>query len=107
MIALCFISLLNAATVWILGFSRSGLDIRESCEYKNGIPFDGKWNEVHYMESQKIFPLHAKCSSTVDLVPAWVNPAIAILALVCAACLCAAIYLELRKFTRERKKAHA
>jgi len=107
MIALCWISVLNAVTVWLLGFSRTGLDLKESCEYKNGVPFDDKWNDVHYMESQGVFPLHAKCNATVDLVPAWINPTVIALTLLSVACLCTAIYLEVRNFTRGRKKTNA
>ncbi|MFM9615450.1 hypothetical protein DF268_31170 [Streptomyces sp. V2] len=106
MIALCCISLLNAVTVWAVGFSRTGLDIKESCEYKHGVPFDEEWNNEHYMESQKIFPLHAKCNANVDLVPAWINPTIVALALLSIAFLCVAVYLEVHKFIRGRKNVH-
>ncbi|MGW2836686.1 hypothetical protein ACWCWD_02660 [Streptomyces sp. NPDC001493] len=93
-------ALLNAATVWFLGFSRIGLDIRESCEYANGVRFDERWNEAHYGESQNFFPLHAKCSATVDLVPAWVNPAFVVLVLLAGACLCLAVFLGVRSGVR-------
>ncbi|MFD6425955.1 hypothetical protein [Streptomyces sp. NPDC060198] len=89
-------AVLNAATVWFLGVSRSGLDIRQSCEQGNGLRFDEAWNEAHYSESQSFFPLHAKCSATVDLVPAWVNPAVVTLVLLAGACLCVAFCLEAR-----------
>lgn len=107
LIAIGCMSLLNAATAWLLGISRGGLDIEESCEYRNGVPFDEKWNDAHYMESQKFFPLHAKCSATVDLVPAWVNPTIIALLLLSAVCLCMAVHRAVRNSIVGRNTSHA
>ncbi|MEV7087828.1 hypothetical protein AB0O07_18355 [Streptomyces sp. NPDC093085] len=107
--ALSFVAFLNAVTVWLLGFSRGGLDLRESCE-RDGHVFDDVWNGTHYQESQNLFPLHAKCGAAVDLVPAWVNPAIVFLLLLSIGCLYAAVHLTVRENargnTRGRKKAH-
>ncbi|EFE75095.1 hypothetical protein K7395_22170 [Streptomyces filamentosus] len=106
MAALGLIAFLNAATAWILGFSRAGLDLRESCERRSGVPFDQKWHDTHYMESQGLFPLHAKCSASVDLVPSWVNPTVIALSILSAAFLCTAVCLGVRTFLRRRKKVH-
>lgn len=106
MAVLSCVAFLNAVTAWVLGLSRNGLDLRESCEQKAGT-FDDAWHDAHDAESQKFFPLHAKCGATVDLVPAWVNPAIVVLLLLSAAGLCAAVGLGVRSSSRRRKKAHA
>ncbi|GAB3116034.1 hypothetical protein GCM10027160_24340 [Streptomyces calidiresistens] len=100
------VALLNALTVWLIGLSPAGLDLKEACEYWNGVPFDEQWHALHHMESQKWFPLHAKCNANVDLVPAWINPMIIALVVLSIACLCMAIYLGVRKFLRVRKKTH-
>ena len=105
-VALGCVALLNAATVWLVGFSRAGLDLRESCESRSGVRFDDAWNDVHYAESQRFFPLHAKCSASVDLVPAWINPAVIALVLLFVGCLGAAGWLGVRHVIREGKKTH-
>ncbi|MER6720463.1 hypothetical protein [Streptomyces halstedii] len=104
--ALGVVAFLNAATAWVLGLSRAGLDLREACERKAGVPLDDAWNAHHYEQSQKVFPLHARCDATVDLVPAWINPLIVVLLLLTAVCLCTAVCLGARNVTRRRKKAH-
>ncbi|MFJ7630529.1 hypothetical protein ACIQZN_28995 [Streptomyces sp. NPDC097595] len=100
MVALCCMALLNAVTAWLLGASQVGLDLKESCEFRHGVSFDEAWNDVHYAESQKFFPLHSKCSATVDLVPAWVNPAIIALTLLAVGFLCGAVCLRVRDFVQ-------
>jgi hypothetical protein len=107
LVALSCVSLLNAATFWFIGLSRAGLDLREACEYDHGVPFDDKWNDAHYAESQRLFPLHARCNADVDLVPAWINPTIIALVLLSVALLGTALHLAVRTFVRGRKKTHA
>ncbi|MEV3927958.1 hypothetical protein [Streptomyces sp. NPDC049944] len=101
MAALACIAFLNAVTTWFLGLAQPGLDIEESCVSRTG-SFDDTWNAAHYLESQRLFPLHAKCGATVDLVPAWVNPTIVVLLLLSGGCLCAAAFLTVRGFARRR-----
>ena len=62
---------------YFVGFAAPGLDLVEKCgltgEVYNIIPGSAK-----HLQGQQFFPLHAWCNGSYDLVPAWVNPAVAV-----------------------------
>ncbi|MFI7277918.1 hypothetical protein [Streptomyces sp. NPDC049879] len=99
-----FVTLLNTATLWFVAVAAGGLDLAEACEYGHGVRFDDEWNSAHYRESGRLFPVHARCSADVDLVPSWVNPALVALALLSLACLGAAVALGVRNAARRLRR---
>ncbi|RNG35350.1 hypothetical protein [Streptomyces botrytidirepellens] len=89
---LCSVSLFAGLASWIWGTFRTGLDVRDTCQFVHHERYDETYWDAHAKEFQKIFPLHNKCNAHYDLVPAWVNPAI----VVCAVVSLAAIAVLLR-----------
>ncbi|MEV1009364.1 hypothetical protein [Streptomyces sp. NPDC049881] len=94
------VSFFNAVALWFVATAAGGLDLEESCEWGHGVRFDDEWNSAHYRESGRLFPVHARCSADVDLVPSWVNPVIVVLVSFSLACLCAAVCLGVRAAAR-------
>ncbi|MEU4872536.1 hypothetical protein [Streptomyces sp. NPDC021608] len=74
-----------AFLTWLWGALAGGLDVAETCTLYRGQRFDGAYRSRHLDESTRWFPLHNKCNATYDLVPAWINPTVAFLALATAA----------------------
>ncbi|MFR9725861.1 hypothetical protein ACL02R_21215 [Streptomyces sp. MS19] len=98
------VTLLNTVTLWFVAVAAGGLDLEEACEYRHGVRFDDGWNSAHHRESGRLFPVHARCSADVDLVPSWVNPALVVLALLSLACLGAAVFLGVRNAARRLRR---
>lgn len=67
---------------WLWGVWSGGLDVAETCTLLKGQKYDDDYRRDHYREPSQIFPLHNKCNASYDLVPAWVNPTLVLLALV-------------------------
>ncbi|MFI5961431.1 hypothetical protein ACIA8J_04620 [Streptomyces asoensis] len=67
--------------VWLWGVWSGGLDVAETCTLLRGQKYDADYRAEHWREPSQIFPLHNRCNASYDLVPAWINPALVLLAL--------------------------
>lgn len=90
-LGLTLASLLLLAGTFITGAAASGLDIGEKCAAA-GQTLDRVYRKQHQQESQQLLPMHSMCNAGYDLVPPWVNPGLAIFALLTLACLIALIF---------------
>ncbi|MEU8263171.1 hypothetical protein AB0C02_21390 [Micromonospora sp. NPDC048999] len=71
-----------ACTLLIYGyglFSAAAYDIGETC-VRVGQDYDSAYQDDHWQETSQWFPLHNRCNASYDLVPAYVNPLVVILA---------------------------
>lgn len=66
--------------VFLQGLSAGGLDVAEACALR-GQPYDHEYHSNHRYEQLQLFPLTSKCNVAYDLVPPWINPTLATLAL--------------------------
>ncbi|GAA4263585.1 hypothetical protein [Dactylosporangium darangshiense] len=86
-----WLSLLGTAVAWLCGVLFGGsLDIAESCTYQHHQQYDAAYREAH--PDGFLFPLSTKCNAGYDLVPSWVNPAIAAFFLVFVAGVAGAVW---------------
>ncbi|MGA5894899.1 hypothetical protein [Streptomyces venetus] len=84
---------------YLIGIFSGGLDVEETCVQVHSVRYDDAFREAHAEEFNRWFPLHSKCNEDLDLVPAWVNPAIVFFVLLAAIgvlCLAAAVVTALR-----------
>jgi len=93
------VALVFAAAVWMHGAFVGGMDIVSTCATR-GQPWDTEYSRQNRRDSAGFFPLHNECNAGYDLVPVWLNPAVAFLALLAlafaAACL-VSLTLRLRR----------
>jgi hypothetical protein len=80
-LTLAFTSFLATGYAFLTGTAAAGLDISEKCELAGQL-FNIRSASVQYRELQQLYPMHAWCNASYDLVPAWVNPAIAVFGIV-------------------------
>lgn len=66
------------ALAWLRGLLAAGLDSERTCVHWHHQPFDAAYREARRDDWFRLFPLSNKCNAHYDLVPAWVNPAIAV-----------------------------
>ena len=93
------VALVFAAAVWMYGAFVGGLDSVYTCATR-GQPWDAEYSRQNRGESGRFFPLHTECNADYDLVPFWVNPAVAfltLLALAFAAVCLVSLTLRLRR----------
>ncbi|MFF1544289.1 hypothetical protein [Streptomyces sp. NPDC058291] len=69
---------------WLWGAWSGGLDVAETCTLREGQEYDDVYRAEHWREPSQVFPLHNRCNASYDLVPAWVNPTLVLLALLAA-----------------------
>lgn len=81
-LALWALSSVALFLTWLWGVWSGGLDVAETCTLLKGQTYDADYRRDHYREPSQIFPLHNRCNASYDLVPAWINPALVLLALV-------------------------
>ena len=55
------------------------ITLEESCTRLSHQPYDNTYVEAHRADYFRLFPLSSKCNADYDLVPAWVNPTVAVL----------------------------
>ncbi|PTA45680.1 hypothetical protein [Micromonospora sp. RP3T] len=75
------------ALTWWWGASSGGLDIEEACRFPHHQPFDDAYYEAHRRDYFRLFPLSQRCNADYDLVAGWVNPTVAVLAVLLVASL--------------------
>lgn len=66
-------------------FSGAAYDIGETCA-RLGQHYDSDFRAEHWREPSRWFPLHNRCNADYDLVPAYVNPSLVILAALTLGC---------------------
>jgi hypothetical protein len=79
-LALLCIAFYLCLAFWLYGVWIPGLDAGEAC--------GGSWDQEYWLEHsgevEQIFPLSVPCSATVNLIPGWLNPVLALLAALAA-----------------------
>jgi hypothetical protein len=78
-LALAFVSFLATGYAFLTGAAAAGLNISEKCGLAGHL-FSVRSGSVQGRELQQVYPMHSWCDASYDLVPAWVNPAIAMFA---------------------------
>ncbi|MEH0825975.1 hypothetical protein V6U84_38125 [Micromonospora sp. CPCC 205714] len=73
-------------------FNRAAYDIGETCDWL-GQHYDTGYRTEHWREPGRWFPLHNRCNAGYDLVPAYVNPSLVILAVLTLGCAVMAVVL--------------
>jgi hypothetical protein len=79
-LTVALMSFLATLLSFFVGFAAPGLDVPEKCGLA-GEPYNISSGSAKHQQRLQIFPMHAWCNESYDLVPAWVNPAIAISAI--------------------------
>ncbi|TLM86283.1 hypothetical protein FDW83_00515 [Pseudarthrobacter sp. NamE2] len=82
--------------VFFQGLSAGGLDVAEACEL-SGHLYDHEYRSQQAHEQLQMFPLTTKCNAEYDLVPPWINPVLAVLALLTVACFVAMLAALIRR----------
>ncbi|GAA2522218.1 hypothetical protein [Streptomyces longisporus] len=103
------VALFAGAAAWIRGLFATGLDTRKTCLFVHHERYDEAYRRTHDAEFDKIFPLHNMCNAHADLVPAWVNPTIAvcgIVALAAAAVLLCLVIAHASRLSPPARKEH-
>lgn len=93
---LAVISFLAAGYAFLAGASAAGLDITEKCELA-GVPFTVRPGSIQFRELQQVYPMHAWCNASYDLVPGWVNPALAFLTILTLTAVICSVVLSIKK----------
>ncbi|MFD7102746.1 hypothetical protein [Streptomyces celluloflavus] len=78
------VSLLALLISYCVGVFSGALSVQKSCRVQQE-HYDAAYRSQHAEEMDRWFPLHNKCNSDFDLVPAWLNPALVIFAVLLAA----------------------
>ncbi|GGW16958.1 hypothetical protein GCM10018980_10510 [Streptomyces capoamus] len=91
---------------WLWGAFSGGLDVAETCTLGKGQRFDESYREGLGPQPSGPFPLHNMCNASYDLVPSWVNPMLACLAVIVTGSLIATVVtgiVQLRRVLSERR----
>ncbi|MGI5213184.1 transglutaminaseTgpA domain-containing protein [Plantactinospora sp. CA-290183] len=94
-----FAVLAASSTVLLYGhglFSGLTLDTEETCELVKGQEYDTAYRAEHLDEPGRWFPLHNRCNAEYDLIPAYVNPSLVVLAALTLGCLGVAVVMAIR-----------
>ncbi|MFB8773461.1 hypothetical protein [Streptomyces broussonetiae] len=75
---------------WFVGAFAGGLDVGEECA-RRGVRYDDDYRAEHWREPSQWFPLHNRCNADYDLVPAFVNPTLVVVAVLLVGCVVAAV----------------
>lgn len=89
---LCSVALFVGVAAGIRGLFATGLDTRKTCLFVHHERYDEAYRHSHAAVFSKIFPLHNMCNAHADLVPAWVNPTIAVCGVVALAAAAAPLW---------------
>lgn len=83
-VGLAFGSFIAAACTFFIGAWAGGHEIDETCAAR-GQMYDEFYRSENWREPSQLFPMHNKCNADFDLVPFWVNPALAVFAVLAVA----------------------
>ncbi|WP_422771989.1 hypothetical protein ACN28C_02455 [Plantactinospora sp. WMMC1484] len=75
-------------------FSGFAHEIDETC-HRLGEEYDDAYRAERWREPGRWFPLHNRCNADYDLVPAYVNPSLVVLAAVAVGCAAVAVALAI------------
>lgn len=100
----CSVSLFAGLSVWTWGVFRTGLDVRETCQFVHHVHYDRAYRDAHAAEFQRFFPLHNRCNAHFDLVPAWVNPSLAVCAVISIVAIAVLVKFGITHLTRSPRK---
>ncbi|GII52489.1 hypothetical protein Pth03_08780 [Planotetraspora thailandica] len=92
--------LAGAGTLLFYGYgllTTLAYDIGETCTQLRGQTYDDAYRAAHWREPSQWFPLHNRCNADYDLVPAYVNPTLVVLAAVTLGCVIPAVILAVRR----------
>lgn len=95
------VALVFAAAFWLYGAFSGGLNNAETCTAR-GQTWDREYRRSNWEEAGRYFPLHNKCNADYDLIPFWINPAVAFLTLLALA-FAAASFVSLTLRLRRRR----
>lgn len=93
-------------STWLWGAFSGGLDVAETCTLGEGQRFDASYRQGLGPQPSGPFPLHNMCNASYDLVPGWVNPMLACLAVVVTGALIATVVtgvVQLKRVLSERR----
>ena len=79
-----------------------GLDVGETCIFGEGQDFDLEYWAAHHHDSP-LPPYSTPCNAGYDMVPGWVNPAIAVTAASCAVSLVGLVVARRARWARARR----
>jgi hypothetical protein len=91
-LALCLIGITQSFT---------GLEVAETCLFGDAQDFDGEYFDAHRQEWPWP-PYSSPCTAEYDMVPGWVNPAIAVTAALCATSLAGLVVVRGARSARRR-----
>ncbi len=97
-LALCALGLMAATFV--------GLEVNETCRLEEGQDFDLEYWAAH-QQGSPLPPYSAPCNAEYDMVPPWVNPAIAVSTALCAMSLAGLAVGRGARWTRTRGRVPA
>ncbi|MGW1255654.1 hypothetical protein ACWD5Q_10795 [Streptomyces sp. NPDC002513] len=100
----CSVAFFAGLASWIWGVFRTGLDVRETCQFVHHQYYDRAYRDAHAAEFQKFFPLHNKCNAHFDLVPPWLNPALVVCAVISLAAIAALLRFGIAHLTSLPRK---
>ncbi|MFF1377456.1 hypothetical protein [Streptomyces sp. NPDC058308] len=96
--------LLGTGITYLIGALAGGLDTEEEC-HSAGQAYDSAYRREHFREFGQWYPLHERCHAGYDLVPAWVNPTLAVLPTLAVASLAYCVRLAvINRIIRRTKK---
>jgi len=85
----------------------TGLDTRKTCLFVHHERYDEAYRRTHAAEFDKIFPLYNMCNAHADLVPAWVNPTIAVCVVVALAAAAVLLWFVTTHVIKDFTRANA
>ncbi|MET8410707.1 hypothetical protein ABZV34_21850 [Streptomyces sp. NPDC005195] len=100
------VAVLVLVPTWVWGAFSGGLDVAETCALGEGQDFDASYRKGLGEQPSGPFPLHNMCNASYDLVPGWVNPTLACLAVIVTGSLIATVVtgaVQLKRVLSERR----
>lgn len=99
------LSLVLAAMLWFVGIFSGGLEVDETCNLLHGQTYDRQYRQAHPEHAgRSLFPLSDKCNDGFDMVPVWMNPAIAGLVLFGAGTTVALPIRDVTRYVQRRRQ---
>ena len=103
-LSLSVLSFFSLGSVFFVGVFASGKDLDETCAAA-GQELDADYRHLNRAERLQFFPLHNKCNADYDTVPFWVNPSLAILAILVLLFLALSIAAAIARWTSRKATA--
>jgi hypothetical protein len=91
--------LMVLAWLWGLAAGPALQSLEEKCSIRHHQPYDDAYYQAHRDDYHRLFPLSSKCNADYDLVPAWVNPTIAVFLLLLAVSIAGLVWTSAHRST--------